>query len=75
MEFRSNLSLEKVLIFIFLFKINNFLLISNKNPKNNLKQLIVKKMYKLIQIATIWVKELVLFVMILKNTEILINYL
>ena len=75
MEFRSNLSLEKVLIFIFLFKINNFLLISNKNPKNNLKQLIVKKMYKLIQIATIWVKELVLFVMILKNTEILIAYL
>ena len=70
MEFRSNLSLEKVLIFIFLFKINNFL-----HPKNNLKQLIVKKMYKLIQIATIWVKELVLFVMILKNTEILINYL
>ena len=25
MEFRLNLSLEKVLIFIFLFKINNFL--------------------------------------------------
>ena len=75
MEFRSNLSLEKVLIFIFLFKINNFLPIFNKNPKNNLKQLIVKKVYKLIQIATIWVKELVLFVMILKNTEILIAYL
>ena len=32
-------------------------------------------MYKLIQIATIWVKELVLFVMIIKNTEILIAYL